>query len=221
MIDLSLAGAYCLPVDTPRTTGLVTKVLDGATIEVATNNQTWQVRYIGLDAPSIVAPAEWQAPQSYGLNDRLVSGQNVILVQDVTDVDAQGFHPRYVISGNTFVNYEMVRQGMATAVNVSPDIACQNSFLSAQVEAQDLVAGVWQATPLPTFTAAPSATITRTPGTVAPTSLPPCTCNRQYSCNAFPSRSLAQACYDYCLRNGFGPVIPDKNNNGRVCEGSD
>ena len=221
MIDLSLPGAYCLPPDTPRATALVTKILDGATIEVATNNQTWRVKYIGLDAPSIVAPAEWQAPQSYGLNERLVNGQNVILIQDVTDVDAQGYYPRYVMAGNTFVNYEMIRQGMASAVNLSPDIACQNSFLSAQVEAQAAVSGIWQATPLPTFTAPPSATITNTPGTVAPTSLPPCACNRQYSCNSFPSRSLAQACFDYCRRSGYGPVIPDKNNNGRVCEGSD
>ena len=154
-IDLSLPGAYCLPANTPRTTALVTKVLDGATIEVATNNQTWQVKYIGLDAPSIVAPAEWQAPQSYGLNERLVNGQNVILVQDVTDVDAQGFYPRYVIAGNTFVNYEIIRSGMASAASLPPDTACQNSFLSAQVEAQAAVLGVWQATPLPTFTACP------------------------------------------------------------------
>src|SRR3990172_2580623 len=54
MIDLSLPGAYCLPTDTPRATALVTKILDGATIEVATNNQTWRVKYIGLDAPTIV-----------------------------------------------------------------------------------------------------------------------------------------------------------------------
>jgi endonuclease YncB( thermonuclease family) len=221
IINLSLPGAYCLPTNTPRTTALVTKVLDGATIEVATNNQTWQVKYIGLDAPSIVAPAEWQAPQSFGLNDRLVNGQNVVLVQDVTDVDTQGYHPRYVIVGNTFVNYEIIRQGMASAVSVSPDIACQNSLLSAQVEAQAAVIGVWQPTPPPTFTAAPSATVTRTPGPVSATSLPPCSCNRQYSCNMFPSRKLAQSCFDYCMNNGFGPVIPDKNNNGRVCEGSD
>jgi hypothetical protein len=128
---------------------------------------------------------------------------------------------RYVMVGNTFVNYEMIRQGMATAVSISPDIACQNSFLSAQVEAQAAVVGVWQATPPPTFTAAPSATITRTPGPVTATSVPPCACNRQYTCNSFSSRSTAQACYDYCLRVGFGPVLPDKNRNGRVCEGSD
>jgi micrococcal nuclease len=221
MIDLSLPGAYCLPTGTPRTTALVTKVLDGGTIEVATNNQTWRVKYIGLDAPNVVAPVEWQAPQSYGLNQSLVSGQNVILIQDVTDVDAQGYYPRYVIAGNTFVNYEIIRQGMANAVVVSPDVACQNSFLSAQVEAQAAVSGIWQPTPLPTFTPVPSATITNTPGPVTATSLPPCYCNRQYTCNSFRTRSLAQACFDYCLRSGFGQVLPDKNNNGLVCEGSD
>ena len=110
---------------------------------------------------------------------------------------------------------------MASAVVIPPDIACQNSLLSAQVEAQSAVAGIWQPTPLPTFTLAPPATITNTPGPVTPTSLPPCNCNAQYSCNSFPNRSRAQTCFDYCMRNGYGPVIPDKNNNGLVCEGSD
>jgi len=218
MIDLTLAGAYCLPTNTTRNTGLVTKVLDGGTIEVATNNQTWVVKYIGLDAPSIVTPIEWQAAQSLGLNESLVNGRTVTLIQDVSVTDAQGYYPRYVIAGNTFVNYEIVRQGMASAVAIPPDIACQNSLLAAQVEAQAAVSGIWQPTPLPTFTLAPSATITNTPGPATATSLPPCSC-RAYTCNAFPTQSRAQACYDYCLRVGFGPVLNDNNHNGRVCEG--
>lgn len=219
MIDLTLPGAYCLPTQTTRALALVTKVLDGATIEVATNNQTWTVRYIGLDAPSIFAPAEWQAAQSFGLNDSLVSGRSVTLIQDVTDVDALGYRPRYVIAGNVFVNYEIVRQGMASVVIEPPDIACQNSLLAAQVEAQTAVSGIWQPTPLPTFTIPPSATITNTPGPATATSVPPCNCSRQYTCNAFPTQNRAQVCYDYCLRTGYGPVLPDNNRNGRVCEG--
>jgi endonuclease YncB( thermonuclease family) len=218
MIDLTLPGAYCLPTNTTRNTGLVTKVLDGSTIEVATNNQTWIVRYIGLDAPSIVAPMEWQAPQSLGLNESLVNGRNVTLIQDVSVTDALGYYPRYVIVDNTFVNYEVVRQGMASAVAIQPDVACQNALLAAQVEAQAAVSGIWQPTPLPTFTLAPSATITNTPGPATATSVPPCSC-RQYTCNAFPTQARAQACYDYCRRNGLGLVLPDQNNNGRVCEG--
>lgn len=219
VIDLALPGAYCLPTTTSRNIALVTKVLDGATIEVATNNQTWRVRYIGLDAPSIVTPAEWQAAQSFGLNESLVNGQNVTLIQDVSFTDGGGYYPRYVIAGNTFVNYEIIRQGMASALAVPPDIACQNAFLAAQVEAQAAVSGIWQPTPLPTFTIPPSATITNTPGPVTATSVPPCSCNRGYTCNAFPTQGRAQACYDYCIRAGFGPVLPDNNRNGRVCEG--
>jgi endonuclease YncB( thermonuclease family) len=218
MIDLSLPGAYCLPTNTTRNTGLVTKILDGGTIEVATNNQTWVVKYIGLDAPSIVAPIEWQAAQSLGLNESLVNGRTVTLIQDVTMIDSLGYYPRYVISGNTFVNYEIVRQGMASAVALPPDVACQNSLLSAQVEAQAAVSGIWQPTPVPTFTLPPTATITNTPGPVTATSMPPCSC-RPYTCNAFPTQNRAQACYDYCLRTGFGPVLSDNNRNGRVCEG--
>jgi micrococcal nuclease len=218
-LDLTLPGAYCLPPNSPRALGLVTKVLDGGSIEVATGNQTWRVTYIGLDAPSLVAPVEWQAAQSLGFNESLVSGKTVTLVQDVTDADAYGNRPRYVISGNTFVNYEIIRQGFASFVETPPDVTCKDALIAAQVEAQGAVRGIWQATPLPTGTRAPTATITFTPGAPTATSRPVCDCTRQYTCNNFNSQRQAQACYDYCRRTGAGPVLPDQNNNGLVCEG--
>jgi hypothetical protein len=140
-------------------------------------------------------------------------------VQDVTHTDAGGVHPRYVIANNAFVNYEIVRQGFALAVEEPPDVACKDSFLAAQVEAQSAVRGVWQPTPVPTFTRAPTGTPTRTPGPATPTSQPPCVCSAGYSCSSFRNQSEAQSCYNYCLRSGFGPILRDQNNNGLVCEG--
>jgi len=218
-LDLTLPGAYCIPPNAPRQNGLVSRVVDGDTIEVATGNESWTVHYIGLDAPEITSPVEWQAPQAMAFNESLVGGKNVTLVQDVTHTDANGVHPRYVIVNNTFVNYEILRQGFAVSAEEPPDITCKDSFVAAQVEAQGAVRGVWQPTPVPTFTRPPTATITNTPGPATPTSQPPCVCSLGYSCSNFMSQSAAQSCYNYCLRSGFGPILRDNNGNGLVCEG--
>jgi micrococcal nuclease len=218
-LDLTLPGAYCIPPSAPRQTGLVSRVVDGDTIEVASGNEMWVVHYIGLDAPEITAPAEWQAAQSLAYNESLVSGRTITMIQDVTNADVNGVRPRYVIVNNAFINYEILRQGFALTQEESPDLACKDSFLAAQVEAQSAVRGVWQPTPVPTFTRAPTATVTNTPGPATPTSLPPCVCSRGYTCSNFGSQGAAQSCYNYCLRSGFGPILRDNNANGRVCEG--
>jgi endonuclease YncB( thermonuclease family) len=220
-INQSAPGAYCIPTNTERRRALVTRVLDGERIEVVAGNDTLRVRYIGIDAPNLTPTIEWQAPLAIGTNDRFVGGKYVTLVKDTSETDAEGFYLRYVLVDDLFVNYELVRQGLARALPTPPDLACQTSFLAAQTEAQATVRGVWQPTPLPTWTA--TSTATETPiatNTLPPTNTKPapCVC-RPTSCSAFYTQEQAQSCYDYCLDNGYGPVLDDKNNNGRVCEG--
>lgn len=217
---LSAAGAACVSAIAERARGLVTRVFDAETIEVAVGNTTLKVRYIGLDAPGVL-PMEWQGPLAIQANERLVSGKMVILVRDVSDLDANGLAPRYVFADGIFVNYEMVRQGFARALSMPPDTACDNTFLIAQNEAQAAQLGVWVPTPLPTFTStntALPATLTRT---ATSTLQPVCDCSdpRLHRCAAYPTQADAQACYNYCLAIGYGPILEDQNRNGKVCEG--
>lgn len=219
-LDLSIPGAYCLPPAGRRASGLVTRVLSGDQIEVATNNQSWLVRLIGLDAPNLQAPAEWQAGQSQAFVSDQINGKQITLVQDVTDQDAQGFHPCYVVADGVFLNYEIIRQGFARSLDVPPDSSCRDAFVAAQVEAQSAVRGVWQPTPTLGPTETPTPTITFTPGPVTATTQPVCGCNRSYTCSDFRTQNEAQSCYNYCLKTKNVYVLPDKNNNGIVCEGS-
>ena len=85
-LDLGIPGAYCLPTNTPRSQGLVTRVVSGDMIDVVITNQTYRVRFIGVASPSILAPGEWQAAQAMSFNQNLVKGKIVTLVQDVTEV---------------------------------------------------------------------------------------------------------------------------------------
>ena len=208
-------GAQCIPLDTARTKALVTRVLDAQTIEAVIGNDTYRIRYIGLDAPGIIQTVEWQGPQAIAFNERLVNGQFVVLVKDVSESNPEGELLRYVLSGNVFVNYEMIRQGYARALATPPDLACQNIFLVAQAEAQAGVIGVWAPTPLPTPTITLTPTLTPLP-TV--TQQPPCGCQVGLSCNSFATHEDAQACYDYCTSIGKHTNLIDKNRNGKVCE---
>jgi micrococcal nuclease len=201
---------------------LVTRVLDGDTIEVSTAFQTFIVRYIGIRAPGIAPTVEWQGPQAIAVNERLVKGKHVTLVRDVSETDGDGYYLRYVVVDDIFVNYDIVRQGYALALQQPPDVACDASLMAAQLEAQTSVVGIWVATPMPTFTITPSPTNTLTPTiTLTPTDtrLPPCTCRRGMTCNLFSTQGDAQDCYEFCLDTGYGPVLEDKNGNGQVCEG--
>lgn len=215
-VNFSIPGAGCVPQNTQRTKALVTRILDGSTIEVVIGYDIFQVRYIGMDAPNMVQPIEWQGPQAYAANERLVSGQIVTLVKDISEVDPDGKLPRYVFAGNVFVNYDLIRQGFSKVASVAPDVACESTFLAAQAEAQAGVIGVW--IPIPT----PTPTITLTPTiTIVPTETlrPVCNCDQSYTCKDFPSTSAAQACFDYCRETYDRLVLPDKNGNGKVCEG--
>jgi micrococcal nuclease len=211
-------GAGCVPANTERQRGLVTRVLDGETFEVAIGNNAYQVRYIGLSAPGIAPVLEWQGPQAIGANERLVGGKTVLLVKDVSNNDETGALLRYVFADNAFVNYELVRQGYAKAQSMPPNLACDSMFLGAQVQAQASLLGVWIPTPIPTATI--TLTPTRGPKPTA-TLFPACKCSDRLSCKTFRNQPEAQACLNYCVAQGATYLIPilDKNHNGIACDG--
>ena len=219
-IATQIAGAQCLPESSERTRGLVTRVIDGDTIEVAIGSGVYAVRYLGIDAPSSGASVEWFGPQATGANREMVAGKTVTLVKDVSDTDPEGRLLRYVISDDEFVNYEMVRQGFALVSASPPDLACQSILLSLEAEARNAMSGLWSPTATPESTSTP--TPTETPDhTATPTLEPACDCEGEtLSCNNFDKQSQAQACFAYCQATGFGDIFNmDKNENGEACEG--
>ena len=146
----------------------MTRVIDGDTIEVFVNGQTVTVRYIGIDTPETVNPktgVQYFGPQASEKNRQLVEGKNVILVKDVSETDHFGRLLRYVLVGDLygqFVNYELVRQGYASASTYPPDVTCEKTFRAAQRQAAEDGVGLWGPTPVPTVT--PIAGVQPTPG---------------------------------------------------------
>jgi endonuclease YncB( thermonuclease family) len=222
--DPNSPGVSCIPASTERMRGLVTKVIDAITIEVAVENTSYLVRYIGLVAPGIMSTYQFQEVQSIAANERLVSGKVVILVKDISQTDANGLYLRYVLENNAFINYDLIRQGYTAALSSPPDTACDAVFMAAQSEAQAAQIGIWIPTPLPTltFTSTPISTTTNTPRPTK-TIQPVCDCRgKRLTCNNFRTQAAAQACFDYCKSMGYGDIFGlDKNGNGKACEGMD
>lgn len=120
------ASADCIPGNS-RQTATVVEVLDGNTIKVLMDGLVYVVRYIGIAVPE--NPFEANAARQF--NASLVFGREVILVPDQSDKDSAGRLIRYVLAGDQFVNFEILREDFGTVVDVPPDIACSEFFRQA------------------------------------------------------------------------------------------
>ena len=120
----------------------VVDVIDGDTITVDINGQSYRLRYIGMDTPE---RDEAFYQEATAANEALVSGRNVILVKDVSETDRYGRLLRYVyLQDGTFVNAELVKQGYAVAVTYPPDVKHADLFRELERAARQDERGLWQ-----------------------------------------------------------------------------
>lgn len=122
--------------------GTVTKITDGDTIRVDINGVNYPVRLIGIDAPEI-STSDTYVQQGVTYLQNLILNKNVTLFRDKSNTDRYDRLLRYVVIGNTFVNYELVRLGFAKSVSYSPDTACNPTFETAQTLAENNLLGMW------------------------------------------------------------------------------
>ena len=148
------------PQATPgHTQAKVTRIIDGDTIEVMINGQSYRLRYIGIDTPEQDQPL---GPPASDANHELVGGKTVYLEKDVSETDQYDRLLRYVyLPDGTFVNAELVRLGWAVAVAYPPDTKYQDFLENMEQEARDQGLGMWEATPTPM---PPTAAPTPAPG---------------------------------------------------------
>ncbi len=166
---LSLVRAQCVAV------------VDGDTIDVVIDGQTYRIRYIGIDTPETVHPSkpvEWMGKEASAANKALVEGQVVYLEKDVSETDRYDRLLRYVyVAGSNgelvFVNEFLVRQGFAHVSTYPPDVRYEEVFLEAERQAREEGVGLWGPTPLPTQAPPPPTPVPTGLPTVPPTAPPP------------------------------------------------
>jgi len=134
---------------------LVTRVIDGDTIEVDIGGTIYKVRYIGIDTPELDDKRPEYctlAQEATRLNRELVAGKTVRLEKDVSGTDNFGRLLRYVYVDGIFVNAELVRQGLAWAKAYEPDIKYQDYLDELEMEARQAGRGLWTTPTLPSLT---------------------------------------------------------------------
>ncbi len=172
MVALVLALGMCQsPVETPTLTptvvptptatpipgenqeALVLRVIDGDTIAVDLDGKHYSVRYIGIDTPETHHPtdgADWWGFEATDANRSFVKeGDTVVLQRDLSETDIYGRLLRYVWVGDTLVNAELVRMGMARVLFYEPDVLYLSEVKAAEAEAQEAERGLYGPKPTP------------------------------------------------------------------------
>jgi len=122
----------------------VVKVVDGDTIDVerAKGEGRIRVRYIGIDAPELKEPSFGQEAKRF--NQGLVAGKMIRLAFDEERYDRYGRLLAYVWVGSTFVNAELIKAGLATAIGRPPNLKHLSLFLRLEDEARKKKKGIWR-----------------------------------------------------------------------------
>ncbi len=119
---------FCIPNNNQREIAYVVKVIDGDSILVRLNDHLYEVRYIGINTPEFDSIHEKIAQYAADVNRNLVLGKIIWMVKDVREMDKYQRLLRFVFVGDTFVNYELIRLGVAEVIDYSPDLSCQRLF---------------------------------------------------------------------------------------------
>lgn len=133
---------------TPSETRIVTKVIDGDTIELDTKER---VRYIGMNTPEIATkekPDQCFAQEAKKKNEELVLNKTVRLEKDISDTDKYKRLLRFVYvtqpdGKELMVNAYLVQEGYAQLMSVPPDISKADQFRSLQTSARNSKKGLW------------------------------------------------------------------------------
>lgn len=113
-------------------TGLVTRVVDGDTIDVLLNGVNTRIRYLQMNTPERNEPCYREATQA---NAALVQGKTVRLALDKELVDRYDRLLRFIYVGDVLVNRVLVEQGWAEVVLYPPNDLHYDEFLQLEKEA--------------------------------------------------------------------------------------
>jgi micrococcal nuclease len=119
--------------------GIVTRVLDGATIEVEIDGATILVRYLG-----VAVPDGEDREGAVEFNRFLVDGKSVRMSKDAVEADSDGVPLRYVYSDGEMVNLKLLTSGWARLAEYPPNFELLDDFAQAENSAKSDRRGLWK-----------------------------------------------------------------------------
>lgn len=149
---LTLFIVYKLSIrDTDLIPVTVNYVVDGDTLYVHDSESEYYVRLIGVDTPESVNPDESKnIPQgtvaSQYTKSLISSGDTVWIEYDLDktdDYDRQLCYVYLTEDGETMLQEELLKTGMACVLTVSPNVKYVTTFMSLEAEAKANNVGFW------------------------------------------------------------------------------
>ncbi len=108
---------HCGPAE-----AVVKRIVDGDTVELESGEK---VRYIGVDTPEKGQPGYSEATE---FNRGAVEGQTVELIYDERCRDRYNRLLAYVCADATMINEELLREGHAKPLHISPNTCNRETF---------------------------------------------------------------------------------------------
>lgn len=127
-------------------TGQVVDVIAGDVIDVQIDGVEHRVKYILIDTPKVQDPEVGTEPfgsEALMINRQLVEGQTVRLERDQKNEDEFGRLLRYVYVGDTMVNEELVRQGVARVELIPPNLKYAARLQEVERAVREQNVGIW------------------------------------------------------------------------------
>ena len=126
---------------------VVSRVIDGDTIDFTIGGETRRVRLLLVDTPEVHGGEECYGPEASAyVSSLLPEGSEVRLERDVTDVDFFGRLLRYVyLADGRMLNELLVEGGYATVYPFGSDVLHEQRLRDAEDRAREAGAGLWTA----------------------------------------------------------------------------
>jgi micrococcal nuclease len=129
-------------------TVLVTRVVDGDTVEAQIEGEIEDVRLIGVDTPETVKPGEpgeCFGPQASRFAHGLLAGERVRFVFGAERRDPYGRLLAYAYLDGRFVNATLVRRGLARTLTIPPNDRFAPRLRRLELAAARAGRGLWGA----------------------------------------------------------------------------
>ena len=134
----------------------VFKVVDGDTFWIKNRaGKNVKIRLIGIDAPED-RNAFHKKKHPFGITskrylDSLFLHKEIRLEYDVDSLDRYGRTLAYAYLNDTFINAELIKNGYALLMTVSPNVRYQSQFVEGQSYARSNRLGLWSLSDNPIF----------------------------------------------------------------------
>ena len=128
------------------TPAVVSRVIDGDTIEVKINGKVETVRMVLVDTPETKHPrlgVQPFGPEASAFTKNTLTGKKIGLEKDVSDRDRYARLLRYVWLDGKLFNQMLIEKGLARVAIFQPDVKYVEQFRAAQQKVQKQAIGIW------------------------------------------------------------------------------